>query len=170
MGKADSITKVYMKNSRVFADAFNFYLFGGRQVIDPEKLIELDPAEIGILSEENGQKEAVQKYRDVLKNAEIRMDGEATYVLLGIESQKKTHYAMPVRNMVYDALQYARQAEEIARRHREAKEFRGRSSGEYLSGFFKEDKLTPVITLVIHFAPEAWDGICNQFKTGNGIY
>ncbi|MCR2002011.1 Rpn family recombination-promoting nuclease/putative transposase [Blautia caecimuris] len=31
------------------------------------------------------------------------------------------------------------------------------SSGEFLSGFYKDDKLLPVITLVIHFGPEEWD-------------
>ena len=43
------------------------------------------------------------------------------YLLLGIESQSEVHYAMPVRNMVYDALQYAAQVEEAARSHREAR-------------------------------------------------
>ena len=40
-----------------------------------------------------------------------------TYVLLGIENQTRIHYAMPVRNIIYDALQYGKQVEEIARRH-----------------------------------------------------
>ena len=31
------------------------------------------------------------------------------------------------------------------------------SSGEFLSGFYKGDRLIPVITLVIHFGPEKWD-------------
>ena len=30
--------------------------------------------------------------------------------------------------------------------------------GEYLSGFLKEDHIKPVITLVIHFGAEEWDG------------
>ena len=32
------------------------------------------------------------------------------------------------------------------------------SDGEYLAGFYKEDRLIPVITLVIHFGAEEWDG------------
>ena len=35
-----------------------------------------------------------------------------TYVLLGIENQTRIHYAMPVRNIIYDALQYGKQVEE----------------------------------------------------------
>ena len=51
----------------------------------------------------------VQKYLDPLKTATIMEDGEATYKLLGIENQTEVHYAMPVRNMLYDAMQYNQQ-------------------------------------------------------------
>ena len=32
------------------------------------------------------------------------------------------------------------------------------SSAEYLSGFRKEDRITPVITVVVYFGADAWDG------------
>ena len=35
MRNADSVTKEYMKQNTIFADAFNFFLYGGKQVIDP---------------------------------------------------------------------------------------------------------------------------------------
>lgn len=54
MGKTDSATKVYMGNPVIFADAFNFYMFGGRRILDSEKLRPLDTSEIGILSEIKG--------------------------------------------------------------------------------------------------------------------
>lgn len=58
------------------------------------------------------------------------------------------HYAMPVRNMIYDALQYGKQVADTAANHRKNdKSFRKRTSGEYLSGFYKEDVLKPVVTL-----------------------
>ena len=82
-----------------------------------------------------------------------------SYVLLGIENQTDVHYAMPVRNAIYDALQYGRQVADIAAEHRRnKKDFTGKSNGEYLSGFLKEDCIKPVITLVIHFGAEEWDG------------
>ena len=82
-----------------------------------------------------------------------------SYVLLGIENQTDVHYAMPVRNAIYDALQYGRQVADIAAEHRRnKKDFTGKSNGEYLSGFLKEDHIRPVITLVIHFGAEEWDG------------
>jgi len=50
----------------------------------------------------------VQKYRDVLKSMVVMRDARASYILLGIENQTDIHYAMPVRNIIYDALQYGK--------------------------------------------------------------
>ena len=46
MGQKDTITKRYMSKPEYFADAFNYYVFGGEQIIRPENLVEQDP-EIG---------------------------------------------------------------------------------------------------------------------------
>ena len=58
-------------------------------------------------------------------------DQKAAYLLLGIESQDEVHYAAPVRNLLYDALQYARQVDETARIHREKKDYKGRSGESF---------------------------------------
>ena len=63
---------------------------------------------------------------------------------------------MPIRNAIYDALQYGKQVADIAARHRKKKELF--TAEEYLSGFKRTDKIVPVITLVIHFGAEPWDG------------
>ena len=109
--------------------------------------------------QENGQSnDLVQKYRDILKSAVVMQEDEAAYILLGIENQTDIHYAMPVRNMIYDALQYGKQVADTAANHRKSdKSFRKRTSEEYLSGFYKEDVLKPVVTLVIHFGADEWD-------------
>lgn len=39
MAAKDIITKEYMKDAAVFADAFNFLLFDGKPVIDPSKFM-----------------------------------------------------------------------------------------------------------------------------------
>ena len=62
MGKVDTITKNYMSNNVVFADAFNYLMYDGNPVIRPEKLRELDTTEIAIPSV-NGSEVAVQKFR-----------------------------------------------------------------------------------------------------------
>ena len=168
IGAIDAITKAYIRKNEVFADAFNYFMYDGAQVIQPECLKELDPAEIAILLNEKDtmDKKAVkaevqQKYRDILKSAAIMEDGHTAYILLGIENQTDVNYAMPVRNMLYDALQYTKQVSEIADVHRRKKEnsnHKSVSHAEFISGFYKNDRLIPVITLVIYFNANEWDG------------
>lgn len=154
MGTVDIVTKEYMRENAVFADAFNYLIYGGKKVIDPAGLTEVDTAASAV-----GKKDALQKYRDVLKAAVIKQDEKMSYVLLGVENQTDVHYAMPVRNAIYDALQYGKQVSDIAAGHRRSqKDYSGKNGGEYLSGFLKEDHIKPVITLVIHFGAEEWDG------------
>lgn len=157
MGAADTVTKAYMRENAIFADAFNYLIYGGRRVINPNSLKELDTTEIALPFGDDKTDEAVQKYRDILKSAVIKEDKDAAYVLLGIENQTDIHYAMPVRNLIYDALQYGKQVSDVSAKHRK-ESGNGHNRGEYLSGFYKEDRLTPVITLVVHFGADAWDG------------
>ena len=153
MGTVDIVTKEYMRENAIFADAFNYLIYGGKKVIDPAGLTEVDTATSAV-----GKKDALQKYRDVLKAAVIKQDEKMSYVLLGVENQTDVHYAMPVRNAIY-ALQYGKQVSDIAAGHRRSqKDYSGKTGGEYLSGFLKEDHIKPVITLVIHFGAEEWDG------------
>ena len=155
---ADTVTKQYMRENTVFADAFNFLLYDGENVIQPDKLKELDTTELAVPfavdNTDNRQAEAVQKYRDILKMTTVMTDDTVAYVLLGVESQTDVHYAMPVRNIIYDALQYGKQVTEISARNRKKG---NQTKREFLSGFHKDDKLIPVITLVIHFGTDKWD-------------
>ena len=42
MGTVDIVTKEYMRENAVFADAFNYLIYNGKKVIDPAKLKEID--------------------------------------------------------------------------------------------------------------------------------
>ncbi len=164
MGKLDIETKKYMQNPEVFADAFNYFLHGGRPVIQPADLREVDSTELALIY--GGRPRVpVQKFRDVLKQWVVKKDSKAMYMLLGVEAQGYINYAMPVRNMLYDAMNYSRQAEKAGAELRRSRKIRIRqilktrvSSDEFLSGFRKEDRLLPVITLVVYFGISAWDG------------
>ena len=46
MADKDTITKEYMQDNETFADAFNFLLYNGEQVIKPERLKSLDTTTI----------------------------------------------------------------------------------------------------------------------------
>ena len=162
MGLKDSVTKDYIRDNAVFADAFNYFLYGGEAVIDPKSLIEIDSTELAVpyyIDENKGmQTESAQKYRDALKSTTVMYNDKATYMILGVENQTDINYAMPVKNIVYDVLQYGRQVTDLARRHRKEHPGKQPTSEEFLSGIYKEDRLTPVITLVIHFGDGEWDG------------
>lgn len=174
MGIKDTATIRYIRRGDVFADAFNYYFFDGRPAIRPGSLSELDTREALLLpyGGASGAPLPVQRERDVLKSLAAMTDRHAACLLLGIESQSHIHYAMPVKALVYDALQYARQVEQAAASHRQSGDYRGRGGDAFLSGFLREDRLLPVITLAIYFGPEPWDGplsLSDMFRaTGQG--
>ncbi len=155
MGEKDTVTKDYMQDRDTFADAFNFLLYGGRQVIKPEQLKPLDTTSIVLPYGEDNKSVPIQKYRDVMKMVTIMEDDEAAYLLLGIENQSEIHYAMPVRNMLYDAIQYVAQVEDAAKLHKKSGKA-AETRAEFLSGFHSTDKLLPVVTLTLYFGADEW--------------
>ncbi len=63
--KADTITKAYVQDASIFADIFNYYVYQGRQVIEPEQLKERDSTKIALPYGADGAVVPVQKFRDV---------------------------------------------------------------------------------------------------------
>lgn len=174
--RADTITKDYISDAAVFADVFNYYIYGGEQVIHQEDLSERDPTEIALPYGADGAVVPVQKFRDVQKLYTAMTDGNFEYILYGIEAQSEIHYAAAVKNNLYDAIEYAGQVEAAARSHRramkQAKEQTDSDSGikqkkpnagEFLSGFWKSDRLVPSVTVMIYFGADAWDGPLSLF-------
>lgn len=155
MGLKDNVTKEYMKDNRRFADIFNAFVYEGAQVLKPESLQEQDTTELLNFYGISDKFISKQEFRDILKKCVLMCDKKAHYLLFGIENQSNIHYAMPVKNCIYDALNYGAQADEAAKKHRQSKDTKG---AEFLSGFSKTDKLTPVITLVILWNSGIWDG------------
>jgi len=154
MGEPNIVTKNYMQDNARFADACNFYLFHGEQVIKPEDLTERDVTELALPKGLKGAA-AIEKVRDVLKSCCIKTANGVTYLIIGVENQTDVHYAMVVRNMLYDAINYSSQVEACARKHHQKKDVSG---AEYLSGFAKTDTLHPVITITIYWNYGSWDG------------
>ena len=145
-------------------------------MILPEQLTERDSTKIALPYGADGAVVPIQKFRDVQKLYAAMTDGKMEYVLYGVENQTEIHYAMAVKNNLYDALEYAGQVDETAKSHR--KEMKRRkeqgaavddedrkipSTGEFLSGFWREDKLIPSITVTIFFSLEEWDGPLSLF-------
>ena len=175
MGTMDTEGKQYLSNPVFFADAFNYLLYDGEQVIKPDELQELDTTE---LTEPYGSNARipVQKYRDLLKMWNAMMDENAIYVILGAELQDRVHYGMPVKDGLYDMLGYSKQIAEIKRSYRKDAAKEGEitvdngvvkiklTSEEFLSGIRKEDKLIPIITAVVYLGEDPWDGPRSLFE------
>lgn len=156
MRRPDALTTEYMSDNDHFADIFNYFLYDGRRVIKPENLREKDRTTIALPHAYYAERsDPIQRYRDVFKVLAAMEDDDAEYLLLGVEDQINVHYAMPARNMLYDAANYVMQVEKAAKDQREKK---GLKKDEYLSGFAREDKLIPIITLVIFWSSNEWDG------------
>ena len=155
MGEKDTKAKEYLSDNSRFADLCNYVLFQGEQIIKAETLIEKDSTEVlSILVD--GREEQFQKWRDLIKGTVIKRNKDMVFVLIGIENQSDIHYAMPVKNMIYDALNYGSQVKKTAKRHR--KNHDKLTPAEFLSGFRKDDKLTPVITITLYWGADKWDG------------
>ena len=155
LGKKDSITRDYMGNPNRFADLFNGYCFHGAERVSPSELKEMDTTSVVVPYGTDGVAMPTQRYRDVLKVL-TKTDGKAAYCILGVENQSEVHTAMPVRNMLYDAMTLAGQISAVANSHKN-KHNKVSNDVEFLSGFHRSDKLLPVVTIVIHWGADGWE-------------
>lgn len=72
-----------------------------------------------------------------------------------MEGQEHIHYAMPMRVMGYDYAAYQKQYVDNAAKYKTAKSL---TEEEYLSKMKKDDRLVPVITVVVYYGEKPWDG------------
>ena len=152
MGKNDIYMKRYLSDKRRFADLFNAVIYRGEEIFTSEEMREINGTSEVVLKEQNGKERSVHVYRDIMMETST---GEKV-VLLAVENQEEIHYSMPVRGMLYDALNYTEQVEQMTKENKDKKRLKG--SGEFLSGIRKCDKLAPVITLVFYYGSKKWDG------------
>ena len=131
-----------------YADLVNGLLLGGEQVLNASDLRELDSQQW------NRQGKRKTKYRQLYRDLIKKTAFGVNFSLIGVENQRLVHYLMPLRTMEYDAASYRRQASKIAKL---VKETDGVTDAEFLSGFRKEDKLYPCITIVLYYGDD-WDG------------
>ncbi len=156
MAEKDAVTRMYMNENDHFADAVNFCCFGGREVVQPENLQAMDSTVVANILGRNGKKKTEQRFRDLLKMAEIKYDDKAVYLMVGIENQSEIDRIMTVRTMLSDSLQYMMQIERIRKRHRKRND-KTDDASEYMSGFYRGDKLLPVITVTVYFGGKPWN-------------
>lgn len=142
----DPTEKLLEDYEDVFADIINVLLYQGRPVVKPENLRDGPTASMYKAAEGRVN----QKNRDILKfdtehGVEIRV--------YGLENQTKSSNVMPVRIMGYDFSSYDRNI-----RKEKAKNKRLKREADYAAELWPDQKLCPVITLVLYFGTEPWSG------------
>lgn len=150
MQEKDIISMEYFEDPARFADLLNGFLFQGEQVIQPEDVMEADRSVSGRVQTE-GKEKPYQLFRDIFRRVQCRMH----VLLVAIENQSGVHYAMPVRVLNAEGAAYAGQVKTKEKFHREKKDLTG---DEFVSGFAREDKLQPFVTLVLYYGAKEWDG------------
>lgn len=148
----DVSLKTFWRDNEHFADLFNATVFNGKQVLKPDKLTEMD-TDVSATIHSKSYNESITRNRDVVK----KMSDGVEFNILGLEIQDKTHYAMPLRTMTYDALGYIKEYNDIKKHHMLNKDSFS-SHEEFLSGINKSDRFHPIITLVLYYGESLWDG------------
>lgn len=155
MAKKDVLSNNYFKDKDRVADLLNVYLYNGEQILAEKDIQEINP----VLTKawwNNDELRTNENITDVLYLISIPTDGvEKTKIIVSIQNQSDISYIMPVRVMNADANCYYAQWKDISRNHVKDKPV---NSGEFLSGFMKEDKILPVLSLVIYYGRKKWDG------------
>ena len=115
IGAIDAITKAYIRKNEVFADAFNYFMYDGVQVIQPERLKELDSTEIAILLNE---KDTTDKKTAFINNnprmnmeaAEARVIEAINHVPIRIqEGDGKFNMCEAIEEMIKDGREAGRE-------------------------------------------------------------
>lgn len=152
MGEHDIHVKKWLSDKTRFADLFNAGLFSGRQLIQPEHLSRIESESGVVLRDKQGKNYSLRRFRDLA----MRASGIGTNLcVLACENQEEVHYAMPVREMLYDAINYTEQIREKTRENRKKRKWGSRA--EFLSGIHRQERLIPVLNLIFYYGDKPWD-------------
>ena len=154
MAKEDELLTRYLSDNERYADLINGVSFNGRQVVKAEDLLERDTKTGYHKRTKAAFGKHNTKYRDLFRKTSFG----ANFMVIGVENQKQVHYLMPMRCMEYDLKEYQRQVAEQKKDFNNASDDNKNKTGaEFLSGFPKDGKLHPCITIVLYYGDD-WDG------------
>ena len=121
-------------------------------------LLEADTDFSGIISFPEYD-EALKRSHDIVKKCSLGME----FIVFAVEDQSRVHYAMPLRTMIYDAMGYLKEYQELTRlrkqqRSKKAGNATTETRDEFLSGIQKGDRLHAQISIVLYCGDHPWDG------------
>ena len=167
MAKKDIPSINYFKDKTRIADLLNVYLYGGNKIISPQDVSELNPILTKSWWNDKELKTNVN-ITDVLfevkipvgKETDVKNDDNGIQkipIIISIQNQSDISYVMPVRVINADANGYYLQWKDIERKHKREKQAWA-DHGEFLSKFKESDRLKPILTIVIYFGKDNWNG------------
>lgn len=149
MARTGEPIKKLFKNKENFADLFNATIFHGKQIIKADKLTEINTEDIHIDSTNTNESEELnitQRHRDL----RMQYDDQILQIVLGCEDQSSVDYAMSIRTMLYDALAYTKQQNDLElKQNKEGKFYRGKMT--------KNQKVLPVLSVVFYYGEQEWN-------------
>lgn len=148
--KKDVTQKHYLNKSARIADLLDGYYFNGAQVIRPED-VKKEDGEVIMLKNGKPDSELIERYQDLV----FKIVKGVNCFIFCVEEQNYVDHAMVLRSLEYTVGQYEEQRQEIMDYHRNAKNLTG---DEFISGFSLQDRLKPVILLVLYLGDEEWQG------------
>lgn len=144
----------YFDDEERYADLINCYVFHGEQVVSAKDVMEVDSRKTRKKkrTKGDGRKEFVQRYQDVVRKVVFGVN----IVIIGVENQSLVHYAMPVRVLSEDSMEYDKQLRKIQKQYRKWNDLN--DPAEYLGEFAKTDRIPAVFSLVVYYGETPWDG------------
>lgn len=147
MGEVNNTVCDYLGMPGYYADFWNGTVFRGKRKI---KIWQLTRHEKEYYKSKNKRGKTTNVRRDVQMLCKGKKD-----VLLGVEVMETLDYTIPVRIMDYNVQELQRQIRDIRQRNGKEKKL---TSGVFLYGLKKTDKLLPLHTIGLYCGEEAYDG------------
>ena len=135
--RKDETFKSFWNQNDRFASLLNTVLFEGKHMIRPEELNDSDDGES---AETPGEMNPVVK----------KTGPGAEFVLTGIKDPRD----MPLQLLYQDSLGYLKECQDILKGRGENKD----DIDEVLEALHEEDRLKPIINLVLYYGKEPWNG------------
>ena len=148
--KKDVVIKRFLSDNERYADIINGFGCFGKQQIRAEDLQEADPWEINAPADEQSKNN--EKMRDIIRKVAFGVN----FAIIGLENQETVDYSAPFRVMFYDVSRYETQVKNIKNAVRKSNQ--KLRDGEFLYGFKKDSRLAPVVTFVLYYGKEEYDG------------
>ena len=157
--RKDISWNVFFEKNERFADFINANAFNGKAFVEAK---DLSPVDSKVIQTASATGKGNTFYRDGTRKVAFGIH----FAIVDLEYQETVNYAMPLTIMHYELAEYERQKRTISREIKE--EYQSRethhsttmetlTSGEYLYGFKKDNRLNPMVTFIL-FTGEEWDG------------